>query len=154
MASGASVAFYQLGRRARRMQDSVFQECPRCRLTSPPGALRCDCGYDFNTGKMERSFVVADAIQRAGGAGKLLQQAGTSNMRTGAILFFVGAGITALAYLLGSIQPGPGRQRVYFWFWGAMAFGSLQFLRGLDQYLKGRRLFQDAGRSHRDSGDE
>src|SRR5713101_7462969 len=26
-------------------------ECPKCGLWSPPGALRCDCGYDFSTGQ-------------------------------------------------------------------------------------------------------
>jgi hypothetical protein len=28
------------------------QECPRCRLLSPPEALLCDCGYDFQTGTL------------------------------------------------------------------------------------------------------
>ena len=25
-------------------------ECPRCKLISPMGAKRCDCGFDFETG--------------------------------------------------------------------------------------------------------
>ncbi len=28
-------------------------ECPHCRLFSPPGALRCDCGYDFASQSMQ-----------------------------------------------------------------------------------------------------
>jgi hypothetical protein len=24
-------------------------ECPNCKLENPPGAIRCDCGYDFAT---------------------------------------------------------------------------------------------------------
>lgn len=26
-------------------------DCPKCGLASPPTALQCDCGYDFETGK-------------------------------------------------------------------------------------------------------
>src|SRR5262249_23739376 len=26
-------------------------ECPDCGLLNPPGAMRCDCGYDFTIGK-------------------------------------------------------------------------------------------------------
>jgi len=33
-------------------------ECPRCRLLSPPEALRCDCGWDFATQSMERSYLL------------------------------------------------------------------------------------------------
>lgn len=29
-------------------------DCPNCRLTNPPKALKCDCGYDFETGRIER----------------------------------------------------------------------------------------------------
>jgi hypothetical protein len=27
-------------------------ECPNCKLLNPPGALRCDCGYDFASDKI------------------------------------------------------------------------------------------------------
>jgi hypothetical protein len=29
-------------------------KCPNCKLLNPPGAMRCDCGYDFATGEIER----------------------------------------------------------------------------------------------------
>lgn len=32
-------------------------ECPRCRLVNPPQASRCDCGYDFATGRVEVSHL-------------------------------------------------------------------------------------------------
>ena len=32
-------------------------QCPRCKLLNPDSAKRCDCGYDFETQTVEKSFV-------------------------------------------------------------------------------------------------
>src|SRR5262245_5685597 len=32
-------------------------QCPRCRLESPPSALRCDCGYDFSSRSVRSSHL-------------------------------------------------------------------------------------------------
>lgn len=34
-------------------------DCPRCKLINPESAQRCDCGYDFKTGKVEKSYYSA-----------------------------------------------------------------------------------------------
>lgn len=31
-------------------------KCPRCGLFNPDSAERCDCGYDFKTGTVEKSY--------------------------------------------------------------------------------------------------
>ena len=35
-------------------------DCPRCKLTNPPTALRCDCGYDFGLKKVQESYLTPD----------------------------------------------------------------------------------------------
>lgn len=39
--------------------------CPRCRLESPPEALRCDCGYDFASGVVKESYLLKHERDRA-----------------------------------------------------------------------------------------
>jgi hypothetical protein len=34
------------------------KSCPKCKLASPDEAVRCDCGYDFETRKIEKSYLV------------------------------------------------------------------------------------------------
>ena len=37
----------------------MAKECPKCRLLNPPEAQRCDCGYDFESGRVEQSYITA-----------------------------------------------------------------------------------------------
>jgi len=34
-----------------------MQQCPKCDLTNPPSAVRCDCGYDFATRIIQKSYL-------------------------------------------------------------------------------------------------
>jgi len=34
-----------------------MKTCPKCKLISPDGALRCDCGYDFASGTMQSAYL-------------------------------------------------------------------------------------------------
>src|SRR5262245_31035350 len=38
--------------------------CPRCGLINPDRALRCDCGYDFATGRLESSHLTTAQIAK------------------------------------------------------------------------------------------
>lgn len=44
----------------QNVSGSAPNECPRCRLLSPPAATRCDCGYDFPTGSIQKSYVIGN----------------------------------------------------------------------------------------------
>jgi hypothetical protein len=47
--------------------------CPKCRLDNPPGAPRCDCGYDFASGQMTGSCVSPNPTTTSGRAPWLLE---------------------------------------------------------------------------------
>jgi len=47
-------------------------DCPNCKLVNPPTAARCDCGYDFQTHTIQRSYLTergTDKILRWGAGG-------------------------------------------------------------------------------------
>ncbi len=81
----------------------------------------------------------ADVVQKAESADKQLEQAGKSTMRVGAILFLVGAGMTALISLTNASESQT-RDIGSSIFLVALVLGALRFLRGYRQYQQGRRL--------------
>jgi hypothetical protein len=47
----------------------MAKDCPRCRLVNPSDAQRCDCGYDFLTRRMERTYLMSGQVPKAAGIG-------------------------------------------------------------------------------------
>jgi hypothetical protein len=43
-------------------------DCPRCKLTNPGTAQRCDCGYDFETKTVERPYFTTEPTRIGGHA--------------------------------------------------------------------------------------
>ena len=39
------------------------KECPSCDLMNPSSAVRCDCGYDFATGAIKKSYLKGSPVQ-------------------------------------------------------------------------------------------
>jgi GNAT superfamily N-acetyltransferase len=49
-----------------RARASAPKDCPHCRMTNPPAAARCDCGYDFTRRALAESYLTTkDHVQRA-----------------------------------------------------------------------------------------
>jgi hypothetical protein len=43
----------------------VEQTCPKCRLISPAGTARCDCGWDFASGQLSAGAALAQSSTAA-----------------------------------------------------------------------------------------
>jgi hypothetical protein len=83
----------------------MSQQCPRCALFNPPSALRCDCGYDFRSGTVERSYLAAHVVEKHGQA-KIAQDSARRKILSG-ISLLVLAGILSAGASLAS-----GRVRI------------------------------------------
>ena len=63
---------------------------------------------------------------------KAFRNAAAKNMAIGAVVCLIGAVVTSVSYSAASESPTGGS---YVVAWGAVAFGALQFLRGLYQWI-------------------
>lgn len=56
----------ELGRSAAETQMEcpveAAQDCPKCGLVNPPNALRCDCGWDFVSGRQSNSLIKSGIV--------------------------------------------------------------------------------------------
>lgn len=102
-------------------------DCPRCKLVNPANAIRCDCGYDFQTGFQHTSLL--DPRERERRTPPTLASAQRGNPSTqmliGAGLCLLGLMVTGLTY--GSASRGGGS---YFVWHGAIVGGAIMFVRG------------------------
>jgi hypothetical protein len=112
----------------------MTQTCPRCGLFSPPEAARCDCGYDFGTGRVEASYLASHLVAKHGGAAAVIRKAAGANIHSGAGLLIMAVVAALMSLLDGS--------RDYYWEGAVAAGGAVLLARGLRQR---RRQSLDAG---------
>ena len=62
-------------------------ECPHCGLINPPEAQRCDCGYDFESGKVLDKIKLLDSESDDR---EKSEEVDTSEQRSYPILFVLG----------------------------------------------------------------
>ena len=80
------------------------RECPECGLVNASSARRCDCGYDFHTGKaLPASRKLEKGSRGSGRAGKVFV--------VGGLVMLAVAGANAgqapnVPYLVGTFMPG------------------------------------------------
>lgn len=41
----------------------MVKDCPRCGMVNPPEALRCDCGYDFASKQLKKSYLNSNEVK-------------------------------------------------------------------------------------------
>src|SRR3989442_9382747 len=97
-----------------------IRSCPNCRLINPPTAERCDCGYDFSTGSMEKSYlpmthlrdhVKAWRMQSVGGSlGAIAGTTLASNGLFGEHHVMGTVGLTVVGGLFGSLIDWMGKR--------------------------------------------
>ncbi len=55
----------------KELRNTAMKDCPKCGLTNPTNAQRCDCGFDFSSKRVEASYLSQDELvnvqQRAEG---------------------------------------------------------------------------------------
>ena len=98
-----------------------MKECPKCGLTNPDSAQRCDCGWDFRSETLEKSYLTGNAAQVTASAAYEILPNGKKR--------YLKATIVDIAFCL--LLP----------FWGlligAVAFGRGEYKRGQTMMLLG-----------------
>jgi hypothetical protein len=106
--------------------------CPRCGLPNPESNQKCDCGFDFESHKLEKQNVIPGDNPTGSESGWTPHQEGKRNMRTGLIVFFVGiiASILVSVFFRGVV--------ILIFMSGPVIYGIIQFFKGLGQSRRHR----------------
>lgn len=97
---------------------SQIMKCPHCKLINPPEAQRCDCGFDFATKKLEKSYM--GAPPQSGD-----RAAGNRDIAFGAFFLAAGAIATGITYSLAAENGGAYTVTV-----GLFVAGTYRLVRG------------------------
>jgi hypothetical protein len=82
------------------MESRLAMECPKCGLTNPEAAQRCDCGYDFGADAVERPTVSENLSKARRAAGDFVYRV-TTPLDAALKPLLVVIGIVAVAWWLG-----------------------------------------------------
>lgn len=112
----------------------MAKECPVCQLINTDIAQRCDCGYDFTSHHVARSYAYPDDPEIQAEYGMSIRQVGVRNIKRG---LSIAAGCLVF-FVWGAVQGG-----FPFLALGGVATSCGVALRGLSQYRRGRKLEQE-----------
>jgi hypothetical protein len=103
----------------------MAQKCPKCGLFNPEIALRCDCGYDFESRTMQKSFVPPPTPEQK-------RRAGKDRMLAGAVAFLFSSAL--LIWKIAEAGSGEGVTFRTVWLGLGMVAGAFFFVTGLRRY--------------------
>ena len=92
----------------RQLKSTVMKDCPKCGLTNPASALRCDCGFDCSSKKVEASYLSQEELTRV----QQRTQNGVLSYAVKGVLFV--AVILAFSVIGAAFADGWGRRLVIF----------------------------------------
>lgn len=127
----------------------MVRKCPHCGLINPADSVRCDCGFDFGTGAMKKSYLQSHREEKAqaefdnlaakhGSAEEAWKAIGRRNMLQGAAWCVFALIFTAVTYAIAVSQAEHTGQGTYFIAIGSIIMGVLQLAKGVRQYRGGR----------------
>jgi hypothetical protein len=116
----------------------MAKECPVCRLLNPDIAERCDCGYDFATHRIAASYANPNDPEIIAERGMTVAQVGVRTVKR-SLPQLIG---TALALLYGfeALSRSPRATAAVFWILVGSGSAVHLLVRGVGQYLRGRRV--------------
>jgi uncharacterized membrane protein YvbJ len=117
----------------------MSKRCRICGLHNPDSADRCDCGFDFATGTIQRSYLDAHIEQKHGGRVNLLRAASGNNLKHGLIIVIL---VIAFSVFAAFFKARVGLVPVLLFGWGL-----LLIVRGLHQRRELRAAVSEAPKS-------
>jgi hypothetical protein len=88
--------------------------CPNCELVNPPTSIRCDCGYDFQTHRIEKPYVLPSVGQPRTRWGWRAVKDWRGWLKATAIGAATGTAIGLLAFRILTLRQYPGMGSVLF----------------------------------------
>jgi hypothetical protein len=113
-------------------------QCPKCRLINPDSAARCDCGYDFATGTVKESYLVADFRARHPDPAAWLRECARRDLKMGALCLIAGTTVILGSFALGMLSHSRGAAGVIVF--SPFAYGFIMLARGIRSARLARRI--------------
>jgi hypothetical protein len=108
-------------------------DCPKCGLLSPESAQRCDCGYDFVERVVKESYLEAERRRVIGDPAAFIRERGRRDIKLGSMCLALGVFFTVGSHVL----AGQGEGRFTAILYGAVIYGFIWLLRGIDRVRSG-----------------
>lgn len=109
--------------------------CPKCGLTNPDIASRCDCGWNFKTNKSDFSYARPTDRRIDAERGLTLEQVGVRNIKIGVCVLLGGLVLAVVVSQATTIVSNGALAVIPY---GGITGGIVLLFKGLGQRKRGR----------------